>query len=83
MRAALGGLALASGVGCASRANNIEHAHASAASDLRKRKLGIALLGLGDFNLEIDKTPGEEGLRDIRVVNAIIEAAQRNTSVTL
>jgi glucose-fructose oxidoreductase len=49
MGAALGGLALASGVGCASRSNNIEHARAPAASDPRRRKLGVALLGLGDY----------------------------------
>lgn len=29
------------------------------------------------------KTPGEEGLRDIHVLNAIIEAARRNQSVML
>ena len=49
IRGALGGLALATGVGCASRASKIEHANAPAASDPRRRKLGIALLGLGDY----------------------------------
>jgi glucose-fructose oxidoreductase len=49
VRSALGGLALAAGVGCASRASTIEHANSPAASDPRRRKLGVALLGLGDY----------------------------------
>lgn len=49
IRSALGGLALTTGVGCASRASTIEHANAPAASDPRRRKLGVALLGLGDY----------------------------------